>query len=150
MTSRALDTVDKCVERADACILTAEALTAGGDEWAVVCYFYGAYHVARAAFLADPVFDSLAALASKSSRITMQDRYVAFHRGRKNDKERKPGVNDVVRELYTGVSFEYLELHQWSINVRYNEGLEPSASLGQAEAYYNHIRQTYDQGQFVA
>lgn len=144
MTSKALDTVDKCVARANAFVLTAESLHDDGDEWAAVCYFYASYHLMRAAFIADPIFDSVARLNAADSRFTLADRFVAMHRGRKGDKERKPGVNDIVSKLYPTISFEYLELHQWSVNVRYNEGLEPSASLDDAKTYYERIRRAFD------
>ncbi|OIH95106.1 hypothetical protein [Curtobacterium sp. MCBA15_001] len=150
MTSKALDTAEKCVQRADAFVLTGQSLHDVGDEWAVVCYFYASYHLMRAAFIGDTIFDSVARLSAVDSRFTLADRFVAMHRGRKGDRERKPGVNDIVSKLYPQISFEYLELHQWSVNVRYNEGLEPSASIADAKLYYERIRSAFDAGTLKA
>lgn len=150
MTSKALSTAAKCVGRADAFVQTARSLHDDADEWAAVCYFYAAYHLVHAAFISDTIFDSVARLSAVDSRFTLADRFATMHRGRRNDRERKPGVNDLVSKLYPQISFEYLELHQWSVNVRYNDGLEPSASIDAAQDYYERIRAAFDSGSLKA
>lgn len=93
-----------------------------GNEWAAVCYFYSAYHLVRAALVADPIFDSMARLKAKSSHLMPSDRYTDSHHG-----SRAPGmnfgVNELVNLLYPQILQSYEFLHQASIAVRYDTGL---------------------------
>ncbi|MFJ2535844.1 hypothetical protein [Microbacterium maritypicum] len=103
---------------------TAELLWNQGDDWFAVCYFYAAYHMARAAIMTDPIFDDLTKLQAKASWLTLEDRYVTAHQGRVvSGQPRKAGVNDVVRLLYPGIAAQYIRLHMASVEVRYQEGL---------------------------
>ncbi|WIB68082.1 hypothetical protein DEI93_03290 [Curtobacterium sp. MCBD17_035] len=151
MTSKALSTAQQCIDRAEACRETADRLAAAGDEWAAVCNFYAAFHVVRAALLADPIFTSIKACAAKHINLQMSDRDVTMHQARLGTSSgRAFGVNDLVKLLYPQIEFEYLELHSWSVNVRYNEGLEPHSSIGASRRYYETIRTAYDEGRLVA
>lgn len=150
MTAKALVTAAKCLQRADVFRATADGLADDGDEWAAVCYFYAAYHVVRAAFIEDPVFDSIAAAAAKHPNLGMQDRWATNHQARLGSGPRALGINDIVKIIYPSIKFEYVELHSWSVNVRYNEGLEPTASIQDAARYYERIRNEYDAGNLKA
>ncbi len=151
MNSNALRTTADCIARADAIRATADDLAAAGNDWAVVCYFYAAYHTARAAILADPLFTSIAACTAKHPQLQMSDQTVTMHKARVvPGKTRAFGVNDLVDLLYPSIAMEYLELHSWSVNVRYLEGLEAGSSIDQAAQFYGRLRAAYDAGTLVA
>lgn len=124
MTHRpALETSKACLERAIAIRETADRLLNQGDEWYVVCYFYSAYHVVRAALLEDPIFEDLGRLTARSAYLTMGDRLATRHQGYLAGGDRVLGINDIVRILYPQIAVEYRRLHSASIDVRYGEGL---------------------------
>jgi hypothetical protein len=148
-SSPSIRTAVKCVERADAFQMSAGKLHAAGDEWFAVCYFYAAYHLVRAAFIADPVFDSIKALAEIDGRLVMEDRFIERHQGRVDGRTRTLGVNDVVRMLYPAITVEYRRLHAASIAVRYSEGLRTIAPAT-VLADYAVVRGAYDAGKLRA
>jgi len=144
-SSPSIRTAIKCVERADAFQISAGNLYTADDEWFAVCYFYAAYHLVRAAFIADPVFDSIQELAAKDGRLVMEDRFIERHQGRVDGRTRTLGVNDVVRLLYPDIAVEYRRLHAASVAVRYSEGLRtisPDTVLDD----FNAVRAAYDGG----
>jgi hypothetical protein len=72
-----------------------------GNEWASVCNFYAAYHLVKAAMLADPLFDDPSPVAAAQADLNMDDRYTERHRRRKSrDTGRVWGVNDLVVLVY--------------------------------------------------
>lgn len=151
MTGGSLTTTADCISRADVIRATGDGLAASGDEWAVVNYFYAAYHTVRAALLADPIFTSIAACSAKHPNLQMSDQTATMHKARVvPGKPRAFGVNDLVSLLYPSIAFEYLELHSWSVNVRYVQGLEDGASVAKAAEYYERIRAAFDSGALVA
>lgn len=100
-----------------------DALAGAGDEWALVCYFYSAYHLVKAALISDPVFDDAARLAKAPIPLTPDDRYVTSHRGRRRPGwPQEWGVNDLVTMIYRFIRDDYELLHQASIEVRYGRG----------------------------
>lgn len=102
----------------------AETLAAAGNEWFAVCWFYGAYHLARARMHADPIFQDPTRLTQVSPRLCMDDRTASRHQGRKGAKgQPELGVSDIVRLLYPEIVGSYHRLHQASIDVRYGRGL---------------------------
>lgn len=116
------------MERADAISQTAQRLLAESDEWHAVCHFYAAYRLVRAAFIEDPIFDSMKDLALIDARLALEDRYVERQVGRMDGRIRTLGVNDVVRLLYPKIAIEYRRLHAASVAVRYSEGLRVIAN----------------------
>lgn len=122
-SSPSLRTAEKCLERASSFQESAAVLDGLDDEWMAVCYFYAAYHLVKAAFIADPVFDSAMRLAGIDGRLAMEDRFVERHQGRMSDRTRTMGVNDIVRLLYPSIANPYRRLHAASVAVRYSEGL---------------------------
>jgi hypothetical protein len=123
-TSGSLQTVDACLERAVAIKTTAKLLHNQGDDWFAVCYFYAAYHIVRAAIMADPIFTDLGRLQQKSPHLTLGDRLATAHKGRVvSGSPRQLGVNDLVKILYPQIAAEYERLHIASVEVRYGEGL---------------------------
>lgn len=101
-----------------------DALADAGDEWALVCFFYSAYHLVKAALVSDPVFDDPARLAKAPISLTPDDRHVTSHKGRRRPgSPQEWGVNDLVAMLYRFIRDDYELLHQASIEVRYGQGL---------------------------
>ena len=97
-----------------------DALASAGEEWAFVCFFYGAYHLVKAALLCDPVFDDPIRLAKSPVPLRPDDRFVSRHRGRRRPGvEVEWGVNDLVATIYRFIREDYELLHQLSIEVRY-------------------------------
>jgi hypothetical protein len=101
-----------------------DALADAGDEWAVVCYFYSAYHLVRCALLEDPVFNDPTALQRIHPALTPAHRNTENHHGRQaKGQPREFGVNELVFALYRPITSSYERLHQYSIEVRYKAGL---------------------------
>jgi len=103
-----------------------------GDEWAVVPWFYSAYHLMKAVLLRDPIWGDLAALHAISVDLTPDDRFCDRHKGR---RQRIPGVapefgiNDLVLKLYRPAAGPYDRLHAASNLVRYSTGLSDGALI---------------------
>lgn len=95
---------------------------ADGDSWAAVCYFYSAFHLARAAITTDPIWDDFAALKEAHQDLMPQDQGVTAHNVRRGG-DRRFGLNDVVRLLYPEIGVTYLHLHGASVGVRYEKGI---------------------------
>lgn len=124
MTHSGLRTAQLCLERAVAMKEAAERVESEDHELAAVAYFYAAYHMVKAAFIEDPVFDELSRLQSLNPHLIPDDRFVTHHRGRLGGNEpRKLGVNDIVQILYPSIAPRYVRLHMASIAVRYDSGL---------------------------
>lgn len=97
-----------------------------GDEWAAVMFFYAAYHRVRAALLEDPTFDSVAGCAARHVDLRPEDRHATRHHGRRSRNQFfEFGVNEIVQILYPSAIGAYDQLHQMSIQVRYERGLVP-------------------------
>lgn len=124
MTGESIRTERGCLERAVSMQETAELLLNQGDDWFAVCYFYSAYHMARAAIMTDPIFENLGQLQRKASWLIPEDRYVTAHQGRVGaGGSRAAGINDVVKILYPHIAAQYVRLHMASVEVRYQAGL---------------------------
>lgn len=110
--------------------LIGNALGDAGDEWAVVPWFYSAYHLVKAALLRDPIWGDLQSLHAISVDLTPDDRFIDRHKGRRG---RVPGVavefgiNDLVLRLYRPAAGSYDRLHTASNLVRYGIGLSDGA-----------------------
>ena len=93
-------------------------------EWAVVPYFYAAYHRVKHALLTDPVFDDVQRLHAMNPTLSPEHRFATVHQVRKSPTgPRDHGVNDLVLLLYRDTAGAYDKLHQASIAVRYEHGL---------------------------
>lgn len=148
MGARPQLTVAEHLQRADRHQHIGNALMDAGDEWAVVMFFYSAYHVMKAAFLGDPIFDDPTRLSRVSPSLSIQDRYVDRHTGRRKP-EREWGVNDLVGPLYGREAMaQYELLHAASIDVRYYHGL--TSPLEKAREACEWIRAAYDEGRIGA
>ena len=99
----------------------AELLEAGGNEWAVVAYFYSAYRAVRAAMQNDPRLNGDAVARGTDPAFSASTRHVEHHR---YHPSRGPGINDIVKVLYPSVGAKYELLHIASIGVRYESGLQ--------------------------
>lgn len=109
------------------------------DEWAAVAWFYSAYHLIRATFLRDPIWDDLAALKAINQGLIPDDRFTERHKGRRRPGSQEWGVNDLVLMLYRPVASDYNTLHQGSLSVRYGTGL-PHGSLPQYRDALGRLR----------
>lgn len=110
-----------------------EALrVAAGHQWAAVCYFYSAYHLARAALITDPLFGDLGVLKGLDDRLIPDDRFATKHQMRRGS-ERAFGVNDLMGILYPQIRSAYLELHGASTGVRYGKGISTPVDELKAE-----------------
>lgn len=117
--------LDQHVERAQRHQTVGDALCAAGDEWAAVCYFYSAYHVAQYSLRTDPVFEDRAALHRINAQLEPRHRGTSRHRGRRPraGDQREFGVNELVSLLYPEITTAYEVLHLASIEVRYDSGI---------------------------
>jgi hypothetical protein len=117
-----------------------EALqAAASSEWAAVCYFYAAYHLAIEAIRRDPVFDDPTRLSKLNPALTPEDRFTKRHHPRKNGAHgREWGVNELVLLLYDQkVAAAYDKLHYASVEVRYGTGL--SSPLDRVREWLNTV-----------
>lgn len=144
----ALSTTELCEEKSQSILLTGDSLLRLDDSWFAVCYFYAAYHLMRASFIADPIFESLPALSRVSPNLTFEHRWVTHHSGRVSRGERTLGINDVVRMLYPQVSAIYLRLHSASVGVRYYSGLAPITKES-VQSDFQVIADAYSGGELV-
>lgn len=139
-----LRTTEECLRRADRHARVADALADAGDEWAAVCYFYSAYHLARAALMVNPVFSDVDALQALHRNLIPDDRTVSRHKGRRRPGQPPElGVNDVLRYVYPAVSADYENLHAASNDVRYHLGL-PSSRTGEGPSPLTRIREAHE------
>lgn len=98
--------------------------TAADEEWAAVCYFYSAYHLARHALVTDPVFGDVSRLEAINVDLLPGSRNVTRHHGRhRPGGPREWGINELIQVLYPRVAPRYERLHQASIAVRYKQGI---------------------------
>lgn len=148
--SGSLRTVDGCLKRAVSIKNTAKLLHNQGDDWFAVCYFYAAYHIVRAAIMADPIFDDPERLKAASPFLVPEDRFVTAHKGRvSKGVPRQFGVNDVVTALYGDIAAQYVRLHMASVEVRYQEGLR-GIHRDSVVTDYEAIVTAYNEGRLVA
>lgn len=139
--------------RADSHETLADVLAETQQEWAAVVYFYSAYHLVSATLLRDPVFDDPSRLASLNPQLTMADRRTTRHHGYMQfgpggSRTKIWGLNDLIGALYKHVWPFYLQLHEASIDVRYNNGLRvPLEKVAQAHGL---IKDEFTAGTLVA
>lgn len=126
---------------------------AGGErpEWAAVCYFYAAYHLALYCIQSDPIFEDPKALARVDVNLTMEDRFTRRHKARiRQDVPPEWGVNALVRALYgMHIGSIYERLHQASVIVRYKGGLPADADVARFAEYLEEIEQGHAAGVLV-
>ena len=150
MTHSGLRTAQLCLERAVAMREAAERVEGGDHELAAVAYFYSAYHMVKAAFIEDSIFDELGRLQGLNLHLIPDDRFVTHHRGRLGGNgPRKLGVNDIVQILYPAVAPRYVRLHMASIAVRYESGLAPYQYVD-VKSDYLEIARAYVAGELKA
>ncbi|QOD93471.1 hypothetical protein [Chryseoglobus sp. 28M-23] len=150
MTHSGLRTAQLCLERAVAMRESAERIEGHDDELAAVAYFYSAYHMVKAAFIEDPIFDELSRLQGLNPHLIPDDRFVTHHRGRLGGNgPRKLGVNDIVQILYPAVAPRYIRLHMASIAVRYESGLT-AYSFVDVKSDYAEMSRAYVSGELKA
>lgn len=119
-----------------------------GEEWAAVCYFYSAYHLARHALLTDPVWHQQTALRAINPALSRDDRNTKRHQGRRG-VAKEWGINELVLLLYPSVVGEYEKLHRMSNAVRYEGGLKVFTTKDSAE-WLAHIESEKAAGNMVA
>lgn len=136
-------------ERAGTHRLTGDDLHALGNEWFAVCYFYSAYHLVKAAMNADPIFDSVTALAKIHASLTMESRYAEHHSGGFGQNGRSLGVNEIVFKLYPKIRVAYNRLHVASCHVRYSRGLG-IISVQSVVDDYKIVAKAFAAGEIVA
>lgn len=130
-------------QHADAHLTSAKnILIAQEDGWTVTAAFYSAFHVMRAATLADPIWEKgPSALTRVNPHLTLDCRNSSHHQG--NPKAgRAPGVRELVRWLYRKHSPKYVLLHAASITVRYGTGT--STLLSPANDYIDKAQELLD------
>lgn len=137
MTSAGISAVQR-LERADRHEVIANVLADAGDEWACVPYFY--------ALSEDPVFEDPTRLSRINSHLSIADRHVTRHHGRR--KLGEWGVNDLVTLLYRPIAVDYERLHGASIEVRYGGGF--AGDLSDVRAALGHIRIEHESGRLHA
>jgi len=145
--SRDIRDVSTHIHRADRHFKVGNALHAAGDEWAVVCYFYSAYHTVKAALLTDPVFSDLSALKSINANLTPDDRLSTRHQGIRGLNSPVLGINEIVALLYPSIAAEYRLLHTASVQVRYKDCL--AMTLDDCRDYALLVREAFDTGILV-
>jgi len=124
MTVSSVRTPMACLERAIAFQQDAEQLSAIGNQWSAVAYFYAAFHAVRSALMVDPIFNSPERLALFDPNWRREDRQNDHHQARRgNGIVGAPGVSDLVKALYPEIAIEYAQLHSASVSVRYGLGL---------------------------
>lgn len=117
------------------------------QEWGAVCGFYSAYHLIRASFLADPVFEDPIRLSKINSKLLPDDRWVTKHStGGLNAPSY--GINEIVSTLYLEIRARYQRLHIASNLVRYDRGLKP-AQLAAAQGDLAEVTRAYEAGEIV-
>lgn len=125
MTGPPLSCADH-VERAKYHERVGDALReSAADSWAAVCYFYSAFHLARAAISSDPIWDDYEAMKAVNADLIPQDRGITAHNARRNS-DRRFGLNDLVRIIHPPIGVAYLHLHGASVGVRYEKGIRTS------------------------
>lgn len=144
-------TASKHKSRAERHTTVGSALFEAGDEWAVVCFFYAAFHHVKTAMLEDPLFDDIRRMHEKHADLIQNDRLVTRHVGRRGMTTGKEwGVNELVGLLYPQIRREYEQLHQASIQVRYQSGLPGGGALEGARNALTVIEQQVQEGGLVA
>ena len=142
----------KHLERAARHRVIGHLLSDAGDEWATVPLFYSAYHLTRHALRSDPIFHEPTKLSRVNASLTMAERDVTRHKGRKNipgSSAREWGINELVTMLYRPLTASYDKLHQASIEVRYGAGLK-TAPLADLVAALDAIQEAHDGATMVA
>lgn len=139
--------IDTHVRRASVHCDAGDRLAASGEhEWAVVSYFYSAYHLIRASLINDPIFDDPTALSRVRTDLTPADRFTsAHHANKRSPNGRAWGVNELVQVLYRSQTHNYERLHQGSIDVRYGSGLRGDAAT--FRGYLAGIQSAFDAGE---
>ena len=120
--------------------------TTVGEEWAAVCYFYAAYHLARHALRTDPIFDDVTALQRIQRDLLPDHRETEKHQGRfRREGPRDYGINELLLTLYPKVVGKYEKLHQASIAVRYDGGLT-GLTTALVRSYFDEVEDGYRSG----
>jgi hypothetical protein len=145
--------VGQHVVRADDHEKLAKVLHETSVEWAAVAYFYSAYHLVKAALLADPIFADPGRLVAAHVQLTMADQATNRHHGYMQfgtggSRTKIWGLNDLVGVLYRQVWPFYLQMHEASVDVRYGTGLRvPLDRIGEAQGL---VKAEYTAGTLVA
>ncbi len=146
MTSSAPISAVQRLERAERHEVIGDLLADAGDEWACVPYFYAAYHRVLHALSEDPVFDDPTRLSRVNRNLSIADRHVTRHHGRR--KLGEWGVNDLVTLLYRPIAVDYERLHAASIDVRYGGGFR--GDLSDVRAALGHMKAEHEAGHLRA
>lgn len=117
------------------------------QEWSAVCGFYSAYHLIRASFLADPVFDDPHRLSKISLKIHPEDRYVSKH-SKGGLSSTSYGINEIVSTLYLEIRARYQRLHIASNTVRYGRGLK-AIQLPSVQADLAELTRAFEAGEII-
>lgn len=144
---RALKDVEDMQVRAAEHSSLAQVLFDTEQEWAAVCGFYAAYHLMRASFLADPIFEDETSLLRINSKLTSEDRFAEKH-SKGGLSAASFGVNEIVTVLYPHVRGRYGRLHIASCQVRYGKGLD-AFKLSDIQEDWEVIGSEYKAGNIV-
>jgi hypothetical protein len=141
--------VDAHRRRAQRHAKVGDALADAGDEWAVVPYFYAAYHRIKCSLLEDPLFSDVSRMHAKHPDLIADDRFTSRHNGRKRTSNgREWGINELVLHLYPDVVAVYERLHQASNDVRYGAGFVGAVS--DVRAWLDEVIAAHESGDLVA
>lgn len=139
--------ISTSVSRAKDHAKLADVMFDAEQEWAAVCGFYSAYHLIRASFLADPVFDDPHRLSKISAKIHPEDRFATKH-SKGGLSSSSYGINEIVSTLYLDIRARYQRLHIASNTVRYGRGLK-AIQLPSVQADLAEIKRAFEAGQIV-
>lgn len=138
------------VERAKYHAQLGKTLFQIGNEWAAVTLFYASYHMVKASFVRDPVFDDPQRLFGIDDRLRAEDRFETKHSyGGIGRNAVQLGVNEIVTRLYPRINRDYGLLHLASCDVRYRGGLR-AITHESVRTSYETILGTFSEGLLVA
>lgn len=127
---------------------TATALLDAGEEWAAVVYFYAVFHLVKASYIDDPIWDDEPRLIAKHAELTSEARFATNHNSHPSaDGSRNWGSTDLVRYLLPGyIHKAYTALLIASYEVRYDGALSPNATLARCRQHWETINRAYWNG----
>jgi hypothetical protein len=128
----------------------AGALRPMSRDWATVAYFYAAYHLVKQAMLEDPIWLCPDELAIKHPELGPHTSKVTRHHGQPAGRRgnRAWGVTDLVEVLYPSIHYSYVRMHEASIQVRYQRGLQ--TPLRVSASHWAKIRAEFRAGRMRA
>ncbi|WP_369044703.1 hypothetical protein [Sinomonas sp. P10A9] len=140
----------KMVERAEVHGGLGDTLFEVRHEWAAVALFYAAYHLVKASFVSDPIFDDRMRLQAIDHRLRPEDRFVTKHSyGGIGPRATRLGVDEIVTFLYPAINHDYTYLHVASCDVRYRGGLR-AISLDSLHASHEAVKSAFQSGELLA